>query len=49
MDRMPDREVAEIHLDKFGQVVRQTADVEVVHDVVRHATLLLHAGRNNFV
>ena len=34
-----------VDLDVLRQVVREAGDVQLVHHVVRHAVLLLHAGR----
>jgi len=45
VQRVADREIAEIDLDVLGQVIREARDVELVQDVVHHAALLLHAGR----
>ena len=45
MDRVPDRERRQVHLDEFGQVHRQAAHVDLAQDVGDEAALLLDRGR----
>src|SRR2546427_8664863 len=44
VDRVPDRDLRQVHLDEFGQVRRQAADVDFAQNVGDEAALLLDRG-----